>query len=303
MVEQEGKYNIKAAALMLGIQPGTLRAWERRYQMISPVRNDAGHRLYTEEHIKILKGLIKKVNQGFTISQAISLIDNKDVQMDSVTVNLKQDNHFFHLTDTLYESLIHFEHERINEVINTMFSIFSMEKVILDIFSMVYKKIEDSFKDGKIVGAQRHFSISYLKARITTIILGFPTSAHLNKAVCITYSQEVDDIGFLLFSFYLRKRGIEVINIGTCRSKDEMEQILEMVQPDMVFISCEEQKELTKALTLVNLLTLNHRELTVGLGGQATTSMKPSDKEYYSSIIFGQTVKEWDMWLMKQSVF
>ncbi len=69
----EGKYNLKAISQMLGIQAGTLRAWERRYQIIAPVRNEAGHRLYTEEHVKIIKWLLVKVNNGFTISQAVHL--------------------------------------------------------------------------------------------------------------------------------------------------------------------------------------------------------------------------------------
>ncbi len=63
---------------MLGIQPGTLRAWERRYQIIAPVRNESGHRLYAEEHIKILKWLIQRVNKGFTISQAVSLLEKNN---------------------------------------------------------------------------------------------------------------------------------------------------------------------------------------------------------------------------------
>jgi DNA-binding transcriptional MerR regulator len=141
MADQEGKYNIKAAALMLGIQPGTLRAWERRYHMIAPVRNEAGHRLYTEEHIKILKWLIKKVNQGFTISQAVSLLGHNQSQMDSEALNLKQEIPLISLTDSLYEALINFEHERINEIINKMFSIFTIEKVIIDIFSEILNSV------------------------------------------------------------------------------------------------------------------------------------------------------------------
>ncbi|TKJ03751.1 MerR family transcriptional regulator, partial [Bacillus cereus] len=42
-----GKYNIKAVSNIIGVQPSTLRAWERRYQIIAPKRNQAGHRLYT----------------------------------------------------------------------------------------------------------------------------------------------------------------------------------------------------------------------------------------------------------------
>src|SRR4051794_11736833 len=76
---QEGKYNIKAVSKMLGIQSGTLRAWERRYQVVAPVRNESGHRLYTEHHVKTLKWLLSKTEQGFTISQAVSLLEQNNV--------------------------------------------------------------------------------------------------------------------------------------------------------------------------------------------------------------------------------
>lgn len=76
----EGKYNIKAASTILGIPSGTLRAWERRYQFIAPDRNESGHRLYSDKQIQTLKGLIEKTKQGFTISQAVALLDREEAQ-------------------------------------------------------------------------------------------------------------------------------------------------------------------------------------------------------------------------------
>jgi MerR family transcriptional regulator, light-induced transcriptional regulator len=303
MADQEGKYNIKAAALILGIQPGTLRAWERRYHMIAPVRNEAGHRLYTEEHIKILKWLIKKVNQGFTISQAISLMSNNQAQMDSESLNLKQGNPLTGLLDTLYDALIHFEQGRINEALNTMFSTFTMEKVIIDIFSQVLMKIEDSFKCGKITNSQRNYSFSFIKARITTIIHSFPSNAHYNKAVFLTFSEKGDDFGQLLFHFYLRKRGVEVITIGPFYSQEDINATLEIIHPDLLIISLGEQKDLNEALSLIEMLTLNHQDLTIGLNSVPITTMKPAEKEYFSSYIIGKTINEWEMWLMERMVF
>jgi len=303
MADQVGKYNIKAAALMLGIQPGTLRAWERRYQMIAPVRNEAGHRLYTDEHIKTLKWLIKKVDQGFTISQAISLMGHSQIQMVSEDLNLKQGNPLSSLTDSLYDALIHFENERINEIINSMFSIFTMEKVIFDIFSQLLIKIEDSFNSGKINNAQRNFSTTCLKARITTIIHSFPVSQNPNKAVSLTFSQGGEELGQLMICFYLRKRGIEVVNIGSFYSKGDLKETLEIIHPDICIISCEDQKDLNEALSLVELLSLNHDEIIIGLGGEAISALKSSDKERYSAYIFGQTVNEWESWLMERMVY
>ncbi|MEH7255151.1 MerR family transcriptional regulator [Neobacillus niacini] len=303
MADQEGKYNIKAAALMLGIQAGTLRAWERRYQMIAPVRNDAGHRLYTDEHIRILKWLIKKVNQGFTISQAVSLMGHAHSQMDSETINLKQGNPLTSLSDALYDALVHFEYDKIHEVINKLFSIFTMEKVIGDIFSQVVLNIETSFKTGNITNGQRNFSVSFLKARITAIIHSLPNNAHQNKAVFLSCSQEEDHFSILMFTFYLRTKGIEVINIGSYSSEEDIQLTLEIIHPDLFILTCEEQKDVKQALSLVNQLSRNHKDLKIGLGGEAITEMNRSDKGHISTYIFGQTIKEWEMWLMERMIY
>jgi MerR family transcriptional regulator, light-induced transcriptional regulator len=302
MADQEGKYNIKAAALMLGIQPGTLRAWERRYHMIAPVRNEAGHRLYTEEHIKILKWLIKKVNQGFTISQAVSLLGHNQSQMDSDALNLKHNNPLISMTDSLYEALIHFEHESINETINKMFSLFTIEKVIIDIFSEILKKIEDSLREGKIIPAQKYFSSSLLKDKIASIIHSCPINIQQNKAVCINWSDDRDNTELLIFTFYLRSRGIQVINIGKGSSEDENDQIIEMIHPDLIIIFCETQDELKEALLLVKHLSLEYKDITIGLVGKAIATMKPFDKNQYSTFFIGQTINEWEMWLLERMV-
>ncbi|WHX99122.1 MerR family transcriptional regulator [Neobacillus sp. DY30] len=302
MSDQEGKYNIKAAALMLGIQPGTLRAWERRYQMIAPVRNEAGHRLYTEAHIKILKWLIQKVNQGFTISQAVSLMGQNQFPMNLEEIKLKQESPVIDLADSLYEALIHFEYERINDIINTMFCIFSMEKVIIDIFTQILKRIEDSYRTGKIISAQKYFSLALIKARITIIIHGLPSPARQIKALCIHWQEDEDNIELLMFIFYLKKRGIQVINTGKYSSDVENDQIIDMIHPDLVIICCEVREELKEALLLVKHLSIKYQDITIGLVGQAINTMKSSDKEQYSSFIFGQTIDQWDIWLMQQMV-
>ncbi len=71
MASLEGKYNIKAIATMLGIEPGTLRAWERRYRIVKPIRNQAGHRLYSDEHVAILRWLMDKVDKGFPLDKLL----------------------------------------------------------------------------------------------------------------------------------------------------------------------------------------------------------------------------------------
>ena len=47
-------YNIKSVAKMLDMPAVTIRAWERRYHVVSPTRSESGHRLYSEQDIEDL---------------------------------------------------------------------------------------------------------------------------------------------------------------------------------------------------------------------------------------------------------
>ena len=66
-------FNMKAMVQQSGIVAPTLRAWERRYAILSPERTQNDYRLYSERDIVIIRWLKERVDAGMTISQAIAL--------------------------------------------------------------------------------------------------------------------------------------------------------------------------------------------------------------------------------------
>lgn len=67
-------FNTKAVVQQTGIAAPTLRAWERRYDLLSPERaqkND--YRLYSERDIALIRWLKARIDTGISISQAIAL--------------------------------------------------------------------------------------------------------------------------------------------------------------------------------------------------------------------------------------
>lgn len=69
-------YPIREVARLTGINPITLRAWERRYDLVEPIRTQSGHRLYSREHIQLIQKAMVLVNeQGVPISQVKQLLE------------------------------------------------------------------------------------------------------------------------------------------------------------------------------------------------------------------------------------
>jgi methanogenic corrinoid protein MtbC1 len=63
-------YTIKRAAELTGVSLPTLRAWERRYGVVSPERSSGRYRLYTEADLRALAIMASLVNDGWTASEA-----------------------------------------------------------------------------------------------------------------------------------------------------------------------------------------------------------------------------------------
>ena len=80
----EQNYRIGLTTQITGIRPETLRAWERRYEVVKPIRTDAGDRLYTQADIDRLLLIKKLVDNGDAISAVANLnIENLEKRISS----------------------------------------------------------------------------------------------------------------------------------------------------------------------------------------------------------------------------
>ena len=78
--EIDNVYKIGAVSRITGIGSETLRAWERRYAAVTPLRTNSGDRNYTRDHIAKLLLLKTLVDAGHSISSVanMSLEDLKE---------------------------------------------------------------------------------------------------------------------------------------------------------------------------------------------------------------------------------
>lgn len=77
MTEQPEEFSIQFVSRVTGINPHTIRAWEKRYQVVVPNRDDKGRRLYNQGHIDRLVMLQDLVDIGNKISDLAKMSDEQ----------------------------------------------------------------------------------------------------------------------------------------------------------------------------------------------------------------------------------
>lgn len=72
----EPQYPIREVSRLTGINPVTLRAWQRRYGLLKPARTEKGHRLYSDEDIALIRQILHWLEQGVSIGQVKGLLNH-----------------------------------------------------------------------------------------------------------------------------------------------------------------------------------------------------------------------------------
>lgn len=85
----EKLYAIREVAEMTGVKPVTLRAWQRRYNLVQPERTEKGHRLYSEENIEMIRQIQGWLAKGVAIGKVKDLLSNPDAQGELMRENLE----------------------------------------------------------------------------------------------------------------------------------------------------------------------------------------------------------------------
>lgn len=73
----EPRHPIRVVAQRTGLTPATLRAWERRYQVVEPHRSEGGQRLYSDQDVERLVRLRLLSEAGRPISLVAALDDDE----------------------------------------------------------------------------------------------------------------------------------------------------------------------------------------------------------------------------------
>ncbi|AHE97613.1 MerR family transcriptional regulator [Thioalkalivibrio paradoxus ARh 1] len=73
----DGLFPIRHVCAETGVNPVTLRAWERRYGLIRPLRTPKGHRLYSTEDIVRIKRILALLDEGVAVSQVSRVLERE----------------------------------------------------------------------------------------------------------------------------------------------------------------------------------------------------------------------------------
>ncbi|HBW8903486.1 TPA: MerR family transcriptional regulator [Klebsiella quasipneumoniae subsp. quasipneumoniae] len=83
-------YSIGEFARLCGINATTLRAWQRRYGLLKPLRTDGGHRLYSDDDVQQALKILDWVKKGVPVSQVKPLLSRPGARRTNNWLTLQE---------------------------------------------------------------------------------------------------------------------------------------------------------------------------------------------------------------------
>ena len=155
-VTEERWVSIGDAAELTGVNPVTLRAWQRRFGLVTPKRTAKGHRLYGREHLAQIEEILYWLNQGVAISKIKPLLADKELaiansQALKVTASEQADLWQQHINQ-LNQQVINFNSQGLNDGLKQLSSLYPFS-ILLNKFYWPWLRSVDNILEQRLDGA------------------------------------------------------------------------------------------------------------------------------------------------------
>jgi len=268
----EPMLNIKAVSQATGIDPVTLRAWERRYGVPSPERADQGYRLYSERDIAILQWLKAKTDAGVAIKQAIAMLRSQNPQSHieqpgepSLIIATNPTATLEELYQKLMAASREFDTVTAQQLIKQAFALFPLEEVCLSLLLPLLHEIGQAWERGEISLQVEHFTTHLVRQQLLAFGATMSPPWRDGRVVAGCAPNDWHEVGILILSLFLRRRGWEVIYLGQAVGLDRLGEAIETISPRVVLLTSghlETATHLLEAAELVSGIARQHTNLS-----------------------------------------
>ena len=222
-------YRIKRVAHLTGINPATLRAWERRYGLVAPDRTNSGYRLYTDEDVAMLSRIKALVDDGLTIGEAISRVRRGAAPLpaDSGGPSVRE------VRFRMLEALLSFDRRRALQAYEEVLCL-PPDRRVEEVLLPVLREIGDLWQANECGVSEEHFASAFVREKLAGIIEALDTgSARGPEAVCAGIPGELHEAGLMAAAIHLSTRGWRVVYLGPNIPVEEVRRILQQRRPAM----------------------------------------------------------------------
>ncbi|MCC2594102.1 MerR family transcriptional regulator [Tessaracoccus sp. OS52] len=254
-------YTVKQVSLLTGVTEATLRAWERRYQVVEPTRSPGGYRLYDDAQLALLREMASLVHDGVPASRAAAALRNRSTNSATPSAGAPPDN------DELVEAAAALDPIRLRRVIVDAFDSAPFEKVAEEWMPAQLRRIGEAWESGRLSVAQEHFASSALLRAIAVVYSSAPEPNAAQPVLVGLPPGARHDLMLFCFATCLRRLGSAVVYLGADVPVESWLAAAIDSRPRAAVLGVTAPSEVPQAQSIIDKLAHVVPPITVWVGG------------------------------------
>lgn len=188
MACEEKLYAIREVSELTGVKPVTLRAWQRRYNLVQPQRTAKGHRLYSEMDIQTIRQIQSWLVKGVSIGKVSQLLQGATQEVTELTATHSE----LEECEALLDALAQLNRGKAESVVATVMKEYPLDIVERQFLLPIIDAV-DKVK-GPLRSLQRGLLQSIMLTKLSSIMESENKAAHKGRCLVVSF----DPVGSLL---------------------------------------------------------------------------------------------------------
>lgn len=299
MNEVKNVFSIKDLENISGIKAHTIRIWEKRYEILAPLRSDTNIRYYDIHNLQKLLNITLLHNYGYKISRISKL---KEEQIPEIVREIITEKSVkSHAISAFKMAMMNFDQVLFINTYDQLLTEKSFKEIYFDVFIPLMNEIGLLWQSNTISAAHEHF-LSYLfkqKILLNTEKLQHQQPTNTDQVFVLYLPEnEIHELGLMYLNYELLSLGYKTIYLGENVPLYNLKDVIKYfdrityvcystVQPD--------KDNIDKYAEAVNKEILNNTENEHWFVGRMVESIN-TDKLDYNTKVFSN-IKELSTYL------
>jgi methanogenic corrinoid protein MtbC1 len=268
-------YTVKRAAALTGISANTLRMWERRYSVVTPVRTDGGYRLYDDAAIARLTAMQALVTAGWAPREAAAQVAS-GTTLGPIAARTGQASDAGRPTeddeppvdpDLLVRLALAFESEGLRHELDAVFADHELEQLADSWLMPALRRLGDAWQRGDVSVAAEHFVSAGVERRLAVALDDVRVSTRAPRILLGLGRGSRHELGLLAFAVLLGRAGLDATYLGCDVPPDSWVVAVTSSDPAAVVLGVHSDLDVPSARDAVAAIRAARPRLDVFLGG------------------------------------
>ncbi|HQZ24720.1 MAG TPA: MerR family transcriptional regulator [Flavobacterium sp.] len=208
-------FSIKDLENLSGIKAHTIRIWEKRYNVLQPMRSDTNIRNYDLQSLQKLLNVVLLNDYGYKISRIAEHSSEKIELLVREIISEKSTKN--HAINAFKMAMINFDQALFFNTYNSLLSEKSFRDVFYEVVIPLMQEIGLLWQAGTITPAQEHFITFLIKQKLLLntekLQILEPTK---NDKVFVLYlpENEIHELGLMYLNYEILLNGYKTIYLG-----------------------------------------------------------------------------------------